>query len=299
MKLAGVGVVVVSWWGRGSYEDDRVWDILHAADDYGMKVSLYIEPYDDGYVRKSSDHPNIMIGSQSPRTAQSDVMYLINTYGCHRAFHRQQGRPVFLFFAARQYMSGRQHEWKEVWDELHSDPAYNPIVIAHDIKLERRVISGGWDGGHDYSCSAALEREEEWSDLAAQYEAAGKIFYFTVCPGYNKSRLTPGFTDPIIDRGNGEVYERLWQEATKSKQPSSVVIITSFNEWHEGSSIEPAVPMGFKTYEYEGASIKAYRYSDYEGAFGKKGREAAFAYIQASSILADKFLNVTTINSMP
>jgi len=296
MKQAGIGVVIVSWWGRESYEEERVWDILHAADNHKLKVAFYIEPYGGGYVRVSKANPNVTEGTRTPWTAQSDVKYLIDTYGCHRTFHRHQKRPVFLFFAAREYMSGRQDDWKLVWDELHANPEYNPFVITHDTKLEKRIIDGGWDGGHDYSCPAALERAKYWKSLASEYKAAGKIFYFTVCPGKDKSRLSPG-NEVIIERENGDLYQQLWQAATEAKQTSSVVVVNSFNEWHVGSSIEPAIPKEFSSYYYKGMNISSYQYKDYEGAFGTVGQEAEFAYIIASRRFSEHYLNAMLVKS--
>lgn len=272
---AGIGVVVTSWWGRDSFENDIVWDILHAADDRALKVAFYIEPYKGGYVRDNGTK-----GSRTPQTAKEDIEYLIDEYGCHRALHRIDGRPVFLFFAARTYMDGQGHDdWKDAWDELHADPEYNPIVISHDTILESRIVAGGWDGGHDYGCGAAVTRHEDWPQLAAQYAEANKLLYFTVCPGYDKSRLSPG-TDPVISREKGALYDRLWQAAIDSPTKPAAVVITSFNEWHEGTSIEPAVPK----------SIDGYTYEDYEGAWGLSGQSAAKAYVTRTRQLSDQFL---------
>lgn len=295
MKEAGIGVVIVSWWGRDTFEDKRVWDILNAADDKEMKVAFYVEPQDVGYVHKSLTQPNRTVGSRTPFQVQRDVMYLIDKYGCHRAVHRKDGRPVFLFFAARQYMSGKQDEWKQAWDELHSNPQYNPIVIAHDYKLANRIIAGGWDGGHVYGCCKL--NAKYWKLLAQQYEIAGKIFYFTVCPGYDKSRKSPS-DEPVIDRENGRLYEKLWQTAIESKRPSSVVVITTFNEWHEGTAIEPATPHKVEPYHYNGTNFTSYVYNDYEHAFGKTGEEAAFAYLAATKEFSDRFLDVTFSDEM-
>lgn len=145
LNRAGIGTIIVSWWGKGSYEDTTIWRILNTADDYGLKVGFYIEPYAGGY--KEGPRTNATLGPRTPFTARDDVKYIIDTYGCHRAMYRRRGRPVFMFFAAREYDSGDQTEWKIVWDELHADSKYNPVVIAHDVNLDGRIIKGGWDGG--------------------------------------------------------------------------------------------------------------------------------------------------------
>jgi glycoprotein endo-alpha-1,2-mannosidase len=221
IRRAGIGTIIVSWWGRGSYEDKLMWTILNMADDYGIKVGFYIEPYGGGYVGAG--------GTRTPWTVLSDVQYIINTYGCHRALYRRRGRPVFMFFAARTYNNGAQDEWKQVWTKLHADPVYNPIAIAHDTNLPNRIIAGGWDGGHDYGTGEALTISQYWNTLASSFAAAGKLFYFTVSPGYDKSRLR-GNTDPIISRNKGQLYTTFWKRAMAAKKNSNPVIISTFNE---------------------------------------------------------------------
>ena len=272
---AGIGVVIMSWWGKNSFEDKLTRDILNAADDNGLKVAFYIEPYDGGYRQSPSDN-----GTRTPRTAKADVKYIIDTYGRHGAFHRVNGRPVFLFFAARTYMGGKQGEWRRVWNELHDDPNYNPILIAHDVDLDTRIKAGGWDGGHDYGCGAAIQRHKRWPALAAEYAAADKMFHFTVCPGYDKSRWAPG-KDPIIRRENGALYDRLWRAVLNSPTRPSAVLINSFNEWHEGSSIEPAIPK----------SIRGYTYKNYEGVRGLSGLSASKAYLDRTRYFSDLYVS--------
>jgi glycoprotein endo-alpha-1,2-mannosidase len=274
MRQAGIGVVILSWWGQGSFEDNRVWDLLDAADDYGLRVSFYVEPYRRGY--KSERNAN---GTRSPFTARDDVKYIMDLYGCHRALHRIDGRPVFFFFAAREYMAGSQENWKLVWDEVHLNARYNPIVIAHDINLRSRISPGGWDGGHAYGIQEALSQNANWKNLAKQYLEAKKLFFFTVSPGYDKTRMSPG-TDPIVSRRNGKLYRDMWKKAIRSRLTSSRVLITSFNEWHEGTSIEPVVPM----------SISNYTYRDYEGHFGMTGMNASMSYVAMTRAFSNRFL---------
>lgn len=48
-------------------------------------------------------------------------------------------------------------------------------------------------------------------------------------------------------RENGEYYKQMWREAIQIE--STLISITSFNEWHEGSQIEKAVEKeGYEDY---------------------------------------------------
>jgi hypothetical protein len=59
-------------------------------------------------------------------------------------------------------------------------------------------------------------------------------------------------------------YDRLWRRVIRAN--ADIVTVTSFNEWHEGTQIEPARP---STATYEG----------YDGAWGKEGRAAQDSYL--------------------
>jgi hypothetical protein len=45
-----------------------------------------------------------------------------------------------------------------------------------------------------------------------------------------------------VDRDGSRLYETLWREAIAADP--DWILITSFNEWHEGSEIEPSVEHG-------------------------------------------------------
>ena len=78
-----------------------------------------------------------------------------------------------------------------------------------------------------------------------EYNAAHgvhKLWIATVMPGYDDAKA-PGRTHTYrYDRRNGEYYRQTWQAAIASSP--DLVIITSFNEWVEGTMIEPSVSYG-------------------------------------------------------
>ncbi len=61
-------------------------------------------------------------------------------------------------------------------------------------------------------------------------------------PGYDDTKIrTPGLA---VERFDGELYRIQWEQAIVADP--HWVLITSFNEWHEGSEIEPSVEYGSK-----------------------------------------------------
>ena len=79
--------------------------------------------------------------------------------------------------------------------------------------------------------------------VADMREATGapKLWVATVMPGYNDVAIRPnsGFAR---GRDDGAYYAQSWQAAIASNP--NWVVITSFNEWPEGSYIEPSAAYG-------------------------------------------------------
>jgi hypothetical protein len=71
-------------------------------------------------------------------------------------------------------------------------------------------------------------------------------FFPTLIPGYDDRRLS-GLKRPILDRREGKFYQEFWQIVKKYLDPSlKIALITTFNEWHEGTEIEPSKEYGNK-----------------------------------------------------
>jgi hypothetical protein len=89
----------------------------------------------------------------------------------------------------------------------------------------------------------------------------------SVGPGYDaRHAVGDGRVKP---RRHGRTYDSMWRAAIAAG--ADIVTITSYNEWHEGTQIEPArVRVG----------PRPRRYRSYEGAWGKTGAAAERAYLE-------------------
>ena len=101
----------------------------------------------------------------------------------------------------------------------------------------------------------------KFARFCAQAHAAGILCAPSVGPGYD---AYPGNGDPRIKaRDAGATYDCMWRAALDAH--ADVVTITSYNEWSEGTQIEPAGHVA--------------RYESYDGAYGLRGRAAERAYL--------------------
>ncbi len=239
IRQSGAGVLVLTWWGRDSYEDQHAAAVLAAAGQAGLKVAFHIEPY----------------AGRSPASVVRDVRYLLGRFGGNPALYRlggTQGRPMFYVFEALRHPAGA---WAPALAELARDrPA--PLMIAQTTDLTF-IRTAGFAGGYAYDilpwfrhldqCAARL------AHLAPEFASTGKILIPSVGPGYDDGRAVhPGTVVPRAarsrDEGTGTTYTRQWQMV--AGLPVPIISITSFNEWHEGTQIEPAVARHTPGYDY-------------------------------------------------
>ncbi|HID75640.1 MAG TPA: hypothetical protein EYP56_06535, partial [Planctomycetaceae bacterium] len=124
------------------------------------------------------------------------------------------------------------------------DPNHTSIWIAEGINLDYLEV---FDGNHLYSVAWDPEPEGtlvRWGDRVRAWSSehgTARYWVATVMPGYD-DRVT-GRPDAFVrDRAGGAYYRRCWEGAIRSG--ADWVIITSFNEWIEGTQIEPSTGYG-------------------------------------------------------
>ncbi|MEV4760901.1 discoidin domain-containing protein [Micromonospora sp. NPDC049559] len=264
IRQSGAGVIVYSWWGQGSYEDQLAAGVLAEASREGIKVAWHLEPYQG-------------------RTAEStvaDINYINSRYGASPAFFRDPehgNRAAFYVFESLRITD---------WSALDQVSAGN-IVLTQTTDTSKAAHFGGmytYDG-------IAGATAPGWAGAGAYCKANGLVWAPSVAPGYLDDRAVPGNTTPTVDRAGGAAYDRQWNNALDPAigGDPTWVSVTSFNEWHEGSVIEPASstpPAGFG-------------YQTFEGAYGRTGAAAETAYLDRTAYWVDRFTGANLAEDRP
>eukprot|EP00435_Cladocopium_sp_Y103_P039445 s911_g10.t1 len=106
----------------------------------------------------------------------------------------------------------------------------------------RFLTEGGFDGAYTYFAAEGFtpgSNTKSWQDVSERLRKIGKIFVPSVGPGYDDTRIRPWNKHNIRLRKDGASYDRMWSAAVKSRPHA--ISVTSYNEWGEGTQIEPAV----------------------------------------------------------
>jgi len=237
-RQAGIDALIASWWGHGTYEDRAIPLILNACQESSLKCCIYYE----------------ITPRATPETTAKDIIKVLRKYGDHPSYLRHKGQPVIFVFG-RALMQMGFHAWFEALKQIREQ--YPPGLIAIGDQMSY-ACAKVFDGIHTYNTADQLSDKSvievrswtvrtypKWVKLARQ---AGKISTLTVIPGYDDTKIRkPGLK---VERFDGSLYESQWKRVIAAGP--DWILITSFNEWHEGSEIEPSLEHGEKYIELTG-----------------------------------------------
>jgi glycoprotein endo-alpha-1,2-mannosidase len=262
LRSAHIGVICVSWWGQGGWDDQTLPAIFDAAAKEGIKVDFHLEPY----------------SGQTAASVVADIHYLLAKWGSNPALYRvarptaasaaTAPRPVFYVFAPTRLVAA---DLAAGLAGLRGTPD-DAIVMLHSPSVATAKRLGG-DGVYQYN---SLADPATFSGMVADCQAANVICAPDVSPGFDDSVAVA--TGVLVQpRADGARYDAMWTAAIAAG-PEWVGVVT-FNEWHEGTQIEPAVDRVTATRTYKG----------YEGAWGVTGAAAPNVYLDRTAYWVSRY----------
>jgi len=280
-RAAGIDVLISSWWGPGTYEDESLRLLLDRIEATAspVRAAVYLETWalfsGGNFSPKFFTDPNNFTPAGRARArarAVSWISYLLETYGARpgvfRAAKDAKTAPVIFVYTAALF---DPFEWQNIFRRVRAatgiDAFYDADVEGADVQLQGRVF----DGLHlynpapltlegDLSLAARVVNRRaavrdpaapvadpitvgaDYRAWAAEARALGRSWSATVIPGFDDRKIrNPSFV-VSRDHGDGRTYDAFWRIALQSRP--DWVLITSFNEWHEGTEIEQSREYG-------------------------------------------------------
>jgi glycoprotein endo-alpha-1,2-mannosidase len=237
IRRAGIGQIAVSWWGRGSPEDVRLPAVAQAARLQKIGLAIHIEPYT----------------GRNVASVEADVDYLQQTYG------------IDTFYIYQPFASSPPATWAPANDLWRTEG----ITVFAQTWLPGQAVAGHFPGIYTYDI--VTWNGSKFMRICAEAHRVGLLCAPSVGPGFDAIRAE---SDPVIKpRLAGRTYDSMWHAAIAAG--ADQITITSFNEWQEGTQIEPAAPPG-----PHGGN---YQYQSYNGAWGLEGSAAESAYLDRTA----------------
>lgn len=233
LRQARVGVIALSWWD-GETSDADVRRILDAALAAGIKVAFHIEP----------------VTGRTAATYQANVIRLVRQFRSHPGLYTTTrespylsgGKPRPLVFVWATGLRDFDHPegvtpdyWARANDAIHRSVGALVVACPCGGGYAQAVTEGHFDGAYNY---ATLDLADQGGFGWARGMPAKSLYIPSVIPGFHADRV--GYeTSTRVPRREGATYDEQWQAALGTGVVPDLVSITSFNEWHEGSQIEP------------------------------------------------------------
>jgi glycoprotein endo-alpha-1,2-mannosidase len=247
----------VSWWGPSSAEDSTIRNNLLTHPRVGeLKYAIHYESPGRLGTFESPNFNNLI----------PDFRYLANNYFQNPNYIKIDGRPVVFMYVTRAYFNSQasRDAVASLRSTMLAEFGVDPYIVGDDlfsggVDLQRAQL---WDAITDFdvygtvlqgggSTSAAL------TELAGVYDDARTVlantdvgFIPTASPGFNDKGVRSGHPaaprymvdDP--DSNEGDLFARMLTDVVVTRtdpKAENILMINSFNEWHEDTQIEPTV----------------------------------------------------------
>jgi len=256
----GIDFFAVSWWGIGSHEDQVLKDeLLNSPMRDEIQFAVLYESA--GLLPASNDS----IDLDSPDTLQKlldDFKYIQDTYFDDPHYLKIGDRPVVFiyltriftgdvggaFSALRGALRSRGSEVYLVGDEVYWSNAPS-LGSSHIQAFDAITAYNMHTSDTDIADNFSQKVQNEFTTWKATADSLGVAFVPNTLPGFDDTNVRPEANHPPIPRSVG-LFEQQIDIALSLLDPQiNMFMITSWNEWHEDTSIEPAQEFGLEYLE--------------------------------------------------
>jgi len=249
MKFAGIDGAVIDWYGTDNYLDYGL-NHRNAQQFVGsiQKAHLHFAAlYEDEVAAARLVKDGQLPASQAVAHGQSTMEWLQANWFDSPSYVKLNGKPLFLTFGTNGYY--KTDDWNQIFSVLPEQPAY----FSESFPRAPAMGAFCWPapfGGTDKSVQdldAFYTNSSKWpAFIAGAYPRFHDI--------YQQAGIGPSWGS--INDLNGQIYSQTLTKALQSNAP--VIQIATWNDWGEGTMIEPSVEYGYRDLETTQKLVKKY-----------------------------------------
>jgi hypothetical protein len=276
MKLAGVDGVIVDWYGSTGFLDYGINNqatvkLFQFARKAGLKFSIC---YEDQTVQHMIDG-KYLAASNDIFHAQQEMLYLQTNFFSDTSYLRLKDRPVLLNFGPQHFLASSN--WENIFSVL--DATNRPAFFTEDNRLPVGMGAFSWPpmwmsqapGTGGVLSDAALQNY-----LADFDQKAGgwPVYISSAFPRFHdiyQRADVRNYWGYLGDRQGSTLRETLSRGMTNS---SSMVQVVTWNDFGEGSMVEPTQEYGYRDL----GIIQDYRRQYLEPGFPRRTNDLAMAF---------------------
>ncbi len=238
-KAVGIEGFIADWYGPGTYTDEVFARMTDTAEELGMSVAVCLEekaffpPYSDATSR-------VEVVDEAVRHLQ----HVLDVHASRPGYLTLDGKPVFYMFNNHQDGILGRHvltpdEFARIRERINRPFVFMRGYIDPDM-------ADHIDGVYAWCGS---DEDRTWFHReAAKLKDAGRIRWISgvACPGFDDSGVWGWGNGPrIVDRRDGAEYRDNWNTVDAWRSSIDIVQVVTWNDFQEGTTIEPAVEYGF------------------------------------------------------
>jgi len=206
MARAGIDIAISSWWGVGGHEDATLARAIRTCKSVQWGIYYELEAY----------------GDPTSRQIYSDIKSVLNRFGPTGNYAKVDGKwLVFVYGASGNETADR---WRDAKAMLAND-GYFIYVNADTGDAGPANAPDPWDAVHHYTPVVYGGATDTLPDVD------------------DSAWISPGFwlvsdANPVLPRSLS-AFRAAWNAGVTERRRHRFVLIETWNEWHEGTQIEP------------------------------------------------------------
>jgi hypothetical protein len=227
-QQANLDLFVLSYWDQ-EYSNKNTAPFVKIAETCGMSISAMIETS----VRRTGVAPRDCFLAQ--------IQEILANYATSPAWLKADGKPVIFFYdrIVEEFQSVSDSAW---WGDLQwvkTQLGTNVILMFPATKPVTPAQIQVMGGGFSFAANSGASNSNFW--VGAYQDDWNWIWTITQGNGISALPILPGFKRLRIP-SDGPNYINQWR-AAQSSMPD-MIIVNSWNEYHESSVIEPTTAFG-------------------------------------------------------
>ena len=204
----------------------------------------------------------LAINTEDVKMVQRAVDTLRTEFASSPVYQQIRGRPVLWYYLSGPFLGFLFYHralLARLTRGFHAI-ATGQIIFNQFVPRPLRDFFSGWSIYSPLQVGQRSIREGIWTSSYRSFaEDGGEIRVFTVCPGYDDTRLaSPQRSQShyrTTSRRGMHTYEHMQEVALNLDPSPDLIVITSFNEFHENTHIEPSMAFG-ETFLHSTRSFK-------------------------------------------
>lgn len=223
MQAAAITGIVSSWWGVNTKEDQKLRaSVIPAAGIVqGVDVSMYYEsnmPNESDQTKKAFLQKTVTLFKENPPSFF--VRLYDPAYGV---------RPVLFVYAPRIGSCATLDSWNSALGEIQRDTGVRPVLVM-DMKNDVPTRCSNWSR-RDY----LWHKYDPGNDGFEATVVGGVVQTVTIRPGFVRCKEKIHYQPRNLNTWQGLVHN------ANAARAQYFQLVTSWNEWLENTSVEPAV----------------------------------------------------------